>query len=64
MPQGTLEKIVAAVKKMPKEQQAGILKGLAGGEYNRVFAGLITDTKAWNEQIKLATSQEALGQFG
>ncbi|MDK4613313.1 phage tail tape measure protein [Kingella kingae] len=61
--QGTLEKIVAAVKKMPKEQQAGILKGLAGGEYNRVFAGLIANTEAWNEQIKFATSQEALGSL-
>lgn len=61
--QATLEQIVAAVRKMPTEQQAGILKGLAGGEYNRVFASLITNTEAWREQIQLATSSEALGSL-
>ena len=52
--QGTLEKIITAVQKMPKEQQAGILKGLAGGEYN---------TELWREQIRLATSPDALGSL-
>lgn len=61
--QGTLEKIIAAVQKMPKEQQAGILKGLAGGEYNRVFAQLIANTELWREQIRLATSPDALGSL-
>lgn len=61
--QGTLEKIIAAVQQMPKEQQAGILKGLAGGEYNRVFAQLITNTELWREQIRLATSPDALGSL-
>ena len=61
--QGTLEKIIAAVQQMPKEQQAGILKGLAGGEYNRVFAQLIANTELWREQIRLATSPDALGSL-
>ena len=61
--QGTLEKIIAAVQKMPKEQQAGILKGLAGGEYNRVFAQLLANTELWREQIRLATSPDALGSL-
>lgn len=61
--QGTLEKIVAAVKKLPKEQQAGVLKDLAGGEFNRVFAQLISNTELWGEQIKLATSKDALGSL-
>lgn len=61
--QGTLEKIIAAVQKMPKEQQAGILKGLAGGEYNRVFAQLVANTELWREQIRLATSPDALGSL-
>lgn len=61
--QATIEKIVNAVKKIPKEEQAGVLKGLAGGEYNRVFAGLIANTELWAEQIKLATSADALGSL-
>lgn len=61
--QATLEKIIVAVKKMPKEQQAGVLKDLAGGEYNRVFASLIANTELWGEQIRLATSQDAIGSL-
>ncbi|MGN6824007.1 phage tail tape measure protein [Neisseria sp. P0019.S002] len=59
----TLIKIVEAVKKMPKEEQAGILKGLAGGEYNKVFAGLISNTEEWRRQMELANSQDAIGSM-
>lgn len=59
----TVMKIVEAVKKMPKEEQAGILKGLAGGEYNKVFAGLISNTEEWRRQMELANSQDAIGSM-
>lgn len=59
----TLEKIIDAVKRMPKEQQAGILKGLAGGDYNKVFAGLVANTEEWQRQMKLANSQDAIGSM-
>lgn len=59
----TVMQIVEAVKKMPKEEQAGILKGLAGGEYNKVFAGLISNTEEWRRQMELANSQDAIGSM-
>ncbi|MFV2028882.1 phage tail tape measure protein [Neisseria sp. S1] len=62
--QTTVMSIIEAVKKMPKEEQAGLLKGLAGGEYNKVFAGLIANTEEWRRQIELANSEEAIGSMG
>lgn len=62
--QGTVMGIIEAVKKMPKEEQAGLLKGLAGGEYNKVFASLISNTEEWRRQIELANSEEAKGSMG
>ena len=62
--QTTVMTIIEAVKKMPKEEQAGLLKGLAGGEYNKVFAGLISNTEEWRRQIELANSEEAIGSMG
>lgn len=59
----TVLKVMEAVKKMPKEQQAGFLKGLAGGEYNKVFAALISNTEEWRRQLELANSEEAKGSM-
>ena len=59
----TVMKVMEAVKKMPKEQQAGFLKGLAGGEYNKVFAALISNTEEWRRQLELANSEEAKGSM-
>lgn len=59
----TVLKVMEAVKKMPKEQQAGFLKGLAGGEYNKVFAALISNTEEWRRQLALANSEEAKGSM-
>lgn len=60
----TVVKIIKAVKKMPKEQQAGFLKGLAGGEYNKVFASLVSNTEEWRRQLELANSEAAKGSMG
>lgn len=61
--QATIEKIFAAVRKAPKEEQAGILKGLAGGEFNKVFAGLVANPEEWQRQVKLANSDAAKGSM-
>ena len=59
----TVMKIIEAVKKMPKEKQAGFLKGLAGGEYNKVFATLVSNTEEWRRQLELANSEAAKGSM-
>lgn len=59
----TVIQVMDAVRAMPKELQAGILKGIAGGEFNRVFAGLVSNPGEWQRQIALANSDEAKGSM-
>lgn len=61
--QGTLEKIVAAVKKMPEQKRLGIIADLVGTEHSKTLALLVSNTEEWKRQIALANGEAAKGSM-
>ena len=62
--QGTLMKIVEAVKKMPKQKRLGFIADLVGTEHTKTLALLVSNTEEWRRQIELANSEAAKGSMG
>lgn len=61
--QGTLLKIVEAVKKLPEQKRLGVIADLVGTEHTKTLALLVSNTEEWRRQIELANSSEALGSM-
>lgn len=60
---GTLEKVLAAVAKMPKDEQIGYLTELVGLEHSDTFAKLAGNMDEFRKQMKLANSEAAKGSM-
>lgn len=61
---GTIEKVLAAVAKMPKDEQIGYLTDLVGLEHSDTFAKLAGNIDEFHKQLKLANSEAAKGSMG
>lgn len=61
--EGTLLDIIERIKKLPKHLQAGVISGIAGGNYNTQMASLVTNTEEYRRQIALANAEEAKGSM-
>lgn len=61
--EGTLLDIVERIKKLPKHLQAGVISGIAGGNYNTQMASLVANTEEYRRQIALANAEETKGSM-
>lgn len=61
---GTIEKVLAAVAKMPKDERIGYLTELVGLEHSDTFAKLAVNIDEFHKQLKLANSEAAKGSMG
>ncbi len=62
--QGTLEKIVDAINRLPEPKRLGTIADLVGTEHAKTLSLLVAKTDDWRRQIKLANSEEAKGSMG
>lgn len=62
--QGTLEKIVDAINRLPEPKRLGTIADLVGTEHTKTLSLLVAKTDDWRRQIKLANSEEAKGSMG
>ncbi len=60
---GTLLQVAEAVKKLPKEDQLGVMAELANVEHVGKLAKLVNNTEELRRQIALANSEEAKGSM-
>lgn len=61
--QGTLEKIVMTLKKMPEQKRLGLIADLVGTEHTKTLALLVSNTEEWRRQINLANSEASKGSM-
>ena len=61
--QGTIFKIVEALKKLPEQKRLGTIADLVGTEHTKTLALLVSNTEEWRRQIELANSAEAKGSM-
>lgn len=62
--QGTIFKIVDALKKLPESKRLGTIADLVGTEHTKTLALLVSNTEEWRRQIELANSEAAKGSMG
>ncbi|QOR22414.1 phage tail tape measure protein [Haemophilus parainfluenzae] len=62
--QGTIFKIVDALKKLPESKRLGTIADLVGTEHTKTLALLVSNTEEWRKQIELANSEAAKGSMG
>lgn len=62
--QGTIFKIVDALKKLPESKRLGTIADLVGTEHTKTLALLVSNTEEWRRQIELANSETAKGSMG
>lgn len=62
--QGTLEKIVDAINRLPEPKRLGTIADLVGTEHAKTLSLLVAKTGDWRRQIKLANSEAAKGSMG
>ena len=62
--QGTLEKIVNAINRLPEPKRLGTIADLVGTEHAKTLSLLVSKTDDWRRQVKLANSEEAKGSMG
>ena len=62
--QGTIFKIVDALKKLPESKRLGTIADLVGTEHTKTLALLVSNTEEWRRQIELANSEAAKGSTG
>lgn len=62
--QGTLEKIVDAINRLPEPKRLGTIADLVGTEHAKTLSLLVAKTDDWRRQIKLANSEAAKGSMG
>ena len=62
--QGTIFKIVDALKKLPESKRLGTIADLVGTEHTKTLALLVSNTEEWRRQIELANSEAAKGSIG
>lgn len=62
--QGTIFKIVDALKKLPESKRLGAIADLVGTEHTKTLALLVSNTEEWRRQIELANSEAAKGSMG
>lgn len=62
--QGTIFKIVDALKKLPESKRLGTIADLVGTEHTKTLALLVSNTEEWRRQIELANSESAKGSMG
>ncbi|QOE32755.1 tape measure protein [Achromobacter phage Mano] len=60
---GTIEKVMAAIAKRPKDEQIGYLTDLVGLEHSDTFAKLANNLGEYHKQLKLANSEAAKGSM-
>ena len=62
--QGTIFKIVDALKQLPESKRLGTIADLVGTEHTKTLALLVSNTEEWRRQIELANSEAAKGSMG
>lgn len=62
--QGTIFKIVDALKKLPESKRLGTIADLVGTEHTKTLALLVSNTEEWRRQIELANSEAAKRSMG
>jgi phage tail tape measure protein, TP901 family len=62
--QGTLEKIVNAINRLPEPKRLGTIADLVGTEHAKTLSLLVSKTDDWRRQVKLANSEAAKGSMG
>lgn len=60
---GTMMKVLAAIGKLPKEKQLGVMVELVGLEHSDTLAKLANNTEEWRRQLELANSEAAKGSM-
>lgn len=60
---GTMMKVLAAIGKLPKEKQLGVMVELVGLEHSDTLAKLANNTEEWRRQLALANSEAAKGSM-
>ncbi|MFM5460618.1 phage tail tape measure protein [Aeromonas veronii] len=60
---GTMMKVLAAIGKLPKEKQLGVMVELVGLEHSDTMAKLANNTEEWRRQLELANSEAAKGSM-
>lgn len=60
---GTMMKVLAAIGKLPKEKQLGVMIELVGLEHSDTLAKLANNTEKWRRQLALANSEAAKGSM-
>lgn len=60
---GTMMKVMAAIGKLPKEKQLGVMVELVGLEHSDTLAKLANNTEEWRRQLALANSEAAKGSM-
>ena len=61
---GTIMKVMAAIAKMPKDRQLGIMVDLVGLEHSDTLAKLANNTDEFRRQLKLANDEANKGSMG
>lgn len=61
--EGTLLKVLEAIRSMPKDEQLGIMTELVGVEHSDTLAKLVTGIDEYRSQIKMANSETAKGSI-
>lgn len=60
---GTMMKVLAAIGKLPKEKQLGVMVELVSLEHSDTLAKLANNTEEWRRQLALANSEAAKGSM-
>lgn len=60
---GTMMNVLAAIGKLPKEKQLGVMVELVGLEHSDTLAKLANNTEEWRRQLALANSEAAKGSM-
>lgn len=61
--EGTLLKVLEAIRSMPKDEQLGIMTELVGLEHSDTMAKLVGGIEEYRSQIKMANSESAKGSI-